>query len=418
MPENINLSNRIEKRLPAELTNFLHSAGEAAQSRGTGLYLVGGVVRDLLLGRPNFDLDLVVEGDAIALAGELAETKEGKVTTHPRFGTAKIQWDKWSADLSAARTETYKKPGALPAVRRGSLRSDLFRRDFTVNAMAVQLAPSHYGEVIDIYGGMSDLEHRLVRVLHARSFIDDATRIWRALRYEQRLDFQIEADTLELLGHGLPMLGTVSGDRIRHELELVLKEEAPEKALRRAGELGVLARLHPSLKGDGWLANKFTQARQQSTPEPPAPALYLSLLIYRLSETELERLIYYLRYPRVVARAMRDTIGIKDELDILVNSDLKPSGIYCLLCGCSPVALTANAIAADSAVVGERIALFLGKLRYVKPALTGRDLTVMGVTSGPRISDILNRLRQARLDGEVSSRRDEEKLVAGCKPPG
>ncbi|HUU64504.1 MAG TPA: CCA tRNA nucleotidyltransferase, partial [Dehalococcoidales bacterium] len=220
-----NLSSQIERQLPVELVAFIQRAGKTAASQGQGLYLVGGVVRDLLLGQTNLDLDLVVEGNAIELAQHLAEiNKQGKITTHPRFNTAKLQWTKWSVDLATARSETYAKPGALPTVTPGSIHNDLFRRDFTINAMAIELNPTHYGELIDLYGGRDDLEHKLIRVLHEKSFTDDATRIWRGLRYEQRLDFQLEPTTLKLLKRDIPMLDTISGDRIRYELECILQE--------------------------------------------------------------------------------------------------------------------------------------------------------------------------------------------------
>ena len=228
-PEIINLSDKTEKQLPAELVEFMQAAGLVATSQRQSLYLVGGVVRDLLLGRGNFDLDLVVEGDAISLAQRLADITQGKIRTHPRFNTAKLRWNRWSVDLATARSETYERPGALPRVKPGSLASDLFRRDFTINAMAIELVLGRYGQLIDPYRGRDDLNRGWVRVLHERSFIDDSTRIWRGLRYEQRLDFQLEPDTLKLLKRDIPMLDTISGDRIRHELELILREELPEK---------------------------------------------------------------------------------------------------------------------------------------------------------------------------------------------
>ena len=215
MPEIINLSSQIIKQLPAELVRFMQVAGEVARRQGRSLYLVGGVVRDLLLERTNLDLDLVVEGDAISLASQLAASYQAEITTHPHFGTAKLKWDRWSVDLATARSETYPWPGALPRVKPGSLESDLWRRDFTVNAMAVQLDPGHYGELIDRYRGRYDLEHKLIRVLHGKSFTDDATRIWRGLRYEQRLNFQLDPTTLKLLKRDIPRLDTISGDRIR-----------------------------------------------------------------------------------------------------------------------------------------------------------------------------------------------------------
>ncbi len=413
MPKITNLSNKIEKQLPVELVTFIQRAGKIAASQGQGLYLVGGVVRDLLLGQTNFDLDLVVEGNAIELAQQLVEINHGKITTHPRFNTAKLQWDKWSVDLATARSETYAKPGALPTVTPGSINNDLFRRDFTINAMAIELNPSHYGELIDRYGGRNDLEHRLIRILHEKSFTDDATRIWRGLRYEQRLNFQLEPTTLKLLKRDIPMLDTISGDRIRYELECILKEERPEKVLRRAEELGVLPKLSPTLKGRGWLAEKFKQARQISFPNPPAIGLYLAILVYPLTNEETEPLISFLRLPKPLAQTLRDTISLKAKLPSLANPKLSPSGIYRLLHGYSPQAVTANSLACESPVARQHIQLFLTKLRYAKSALTGNDLQKMGIAPGPRMKEILQRLHEARLDGKVTSKQDEVELVKG-----
>ena len=416
MPDPVNLTDNIEERLPAELVEFIRAAGEMAQRKGQSLYLVGGVVRDLLLGRPNLDLDLVVEGDAVGLANRLVKEYRAEIITHPRFGTAKLRWDKWSADIVSARSETYARPGALPTVKPGSIKDDLFRRDFTINAMALELEPGRYGELLDPYGGRDDLKRKFVRVLHEKSFIDDATRIWRALRYEQRLDFALEPATLKLLERYIPTLDTISGDRLRHELELALKEKLPEKVLRRAGGLGVLARLHPSLKGDDWLAERFEQARRLSLPDAPPVALYMALLAYRLTAGESERLISYLRLPKLMSQTLRDAIDIKARIESLPVSvsGLAPSEIYALLHGNSSNALVAASLAADSPADGEHIRLFLNVLRHVKPALSGEDLKRMGVAAGPRIKEILNRLREARLDGKVRSRREEERLVEGC----
>jgi tRNA nucleotidyltransferase (CCA-adding enzyme) len=392
---------------------LIQRAGKTAASQGQGLYLIGGVVRDLLLGQITFDLDLVVEGNAIELAQYLVEINHGKITTHPHFNTAKLQWDKWSVDLTTARSETYAKPGALPTVTPGSIYTDLFRRDFTINAMAIELNPSHYGELIDRYGGRDDLKHKFIRVLHERSFTDDATRIWRGLRYEQRLDFKLEPTTLKLLKRDIPMLDTVSGDRIRYELECILQEEQPEKVLRRAEELGVLPKLSPTLKGRGWLTEKFKQTRQISFPNPPPLGLYLALLVYPLTNKETERLISFLRLPKVLSRTLDDTISLKAKLPSLANPEFKPSRIYHLLHGYSPQAVTANSLACDSPVARQHIQLFLDKLRYVKSALTGNDLQEMGITPGPRMKDILQRLHAARLDGKVTSKQGERRLVEG-----
>jgi len=411
MPETINLSDKIEKQLPAELITFMRKAGEIAASRGQSLYLVGGVVRDLLLRRTNFDLDLVVEGDAIELAQELVHIYQAKITTHPRFNTAKLQRDEWSVDLTTARSETYARPGALPSVTPGSLSQDLFRRDFTINAMAVRLDPVHYSELIDPYGGRGDLEHKVIRILHDKSFTDDATRIWRALRYEQRLDFHLEPGTLQLLRQDMPMLNTISGDRIRYELECTLREERPEKVLRRTGELKVLQKLYPALRGNGWLSEKFEQARQLSSPDSPTIGLYLALMVYHLTNEEIEDFVSRIRLRKSLAKTLRDTISIKGKLQSLANPELTPSVIYHTIYGYSSTAITASLLASDSPVARQHIQLFLSKFRYIRPKLTGNDLKRMGIPPGPHIKEMLRLLHEARLDEKATTRRDEENLV-------
>jgi len=413
MSETINLARQIEKQLPAETVNFIRSAGKIAAGKGQRLYLVGGVVRDLLLEKATFDLDLVVEGNAIELAQQLAKIKPGKITSHPRFNTAKIQWRKWSVDLATARCETYARPGALPAVQPGSIEDDLFRRDFTINAMAIELSPDRYGALIDLYQGREDLEHKLLRILHENSFADDATRIWRGLRYEQRLDLQLESSTLRLLKRDIAMLDTISGDRIRYELECALREAEPEKVFHRAAELKVLPRLHPALKGNGWLAEKFRAARRQAHPGAPPPALYLALLAYRLSSEESEQLCSSLRLARTEARILRDTAAVKAKLKTLALPELSRSHLYRLLHGHTQTAITANALASESAIARQHMAVFLHELRSIKPVLTGDDLKKMGIAQGPHIKEILQRLHEARLDGKVTSKQDEEEMVKG-----
>ena len=413
MPEIVSLASKIGRQLPSELVNFVRVAGELAANQGQSLYLVGGVVRDLLLRRPNFDLDLVLEGDAINLAEQLLQVRQGRIITHRRFGTAELQWDKWSVDLATARSETYVEPGALPSVSPGSIEDDLFRRDFTINAMAVMLNPNRYGLLIDLYGGRDDLEHKLIRVLHENSFADDATRIWRGLRYEQRLNFQLGENSLKLLKRNVSMLDTISGDRIRHELELVLEEEFPEKVLLRAKKLKVLPKLHPALKGDDWLAEKFEQARELSSPNSPSVGLYLALLAYRLNAKESESLISQLRLSKALAQILEDTHNLKAELDWLAQPGPRPSSIYRFLHDYSLSAITANLLACNSLVIYQHIQFFLDKLRYIRPSLTGNDLKRMGITPGPRIKEVLDLLHDARLDERITTKEGEIDLVEG-----
>lgn len=412
---NINLAKQLDEQLPADIIKFMKKAGEAAEKRQQRLYVVGGVVRDLLLGRGNTDLDLVVEGDAIKLAQAIAASKKAKITVHPRFGTANLKWANRSVDFIMARAETYTRHGALPTVRPGAIRDDLSRRDFTVNAMAIELNPRHYGELIDPFGGRQDLDKKLIHILHKKSFSDDATRIWRAIRYEQRLDFKIESETLRLLKWNIKMLETVSGDRIRHELEHVLREETPEKQLTRAAELGVLTTLHPALKADDWLSETFAAAREKNLSDPTQSQLYLALLCYRLNEKELEQLIKYLRLPKTAAQVLQDTLAIKGKTKELASPGLAPSVVYHVLHGYNALAYTANTIGAGSETAAEHIELYLNVLRYVNPALSGKDLEKLGVPRGPGIKEILQKLREARLDGKISTRGEEEDMVRGLK---
>ena len=309
MSKQINLAEKIEKSLPVELAALVKNAVAVAGNQNQPLYLVGGIVRDLLLGQANraFDLDIVVEGDAVRLAGEFAEKVGGRLIVHLMFNTAKIESGKWTIDIAMARTETYARPGALPVVTSGTLKTDLFRRDFTINAMAISLNPDNYGELIDLYGGLKDLNSKSIRVLHDKSFIDDATRIWRAVRYEQRLGFHIEPETLSLLKRDSPLMKTVGGYRLRREMELVLKEKEPEKALLRADELGVLNALHPSLKVDDWLVSRFRAAKQTGKANPD---YYLGLLTYRLSEDDLRQITKYLRFSVRQVKIINETRGM------------------------------------------------------------------------------------------------------------
>jgi tRNA nucleotidyltransferase (CCA-adding enzyme) len=410
-----NLARQIEQYLPRQLLELVQDISGQAAKRGQRIYLVGGVVRDLLLGYPNFDLDLVVEGDAVKLAQQVAETSQAKLLAHHRFGTAKLRYENFTLDMATARKETYAKPGALPTVTPGTLKDDLIRRDFSINAMAISLAASDYGELVDPHQGKNDLEHCLIRILHPGSFSDDATRILRAVRYEQRLGFELEAQTAQLLKRDITMLDTISGDRIRHELELIFKEKQPEFVINRLGELGVLTRISPFLKGDGWLAEKYDKARQLKKPNQ-LPSLYYCLLIYSFSEGGIEQFLARLNIPAKLSRVMRDTLHIKTSLPLLDKPARKPSEIYYLLREYEPVAIQANALASDSPMIHRYLQLFLTKLRYIRTALDGEELKRLGISAGPKMGKVLQALHKAKLDGEVHTKADEKKLALSLSP--
>ena len=411
----MNLARQIEQYLPRQLLKLVRDISGQAAKQGQRVYLVGGVVRDLLLGYPNFDLDLVVEGDAVELAQQAAETSQAKLLAHHRFGTAKLRYENFTLDLATARKETYAKPGALPTVTPGTLKDDLIRRDFSINAMAISLASNDYGELVDPHQGKNDLEHRLIRILHPGSFSDDATRILRAVRYEQRLGFELETQTAQLLKLDIPMLNTISGDRIRHELELIFKEKQPEFVINRLGELGVLQGISPFLKGDGWIVEKFNKARRLNKPTQ-LPSLYFCLLIYSFSETDIEQFLARLNIPAKLSRAMRDTLRLKNILPLLGRSSLKPSEIYYLLRKYEPLAIQANAIASEPSMAHRYLQLFLTKLRYVRTSLDGEELKRLGISAGPEMGKVLQILHKAKLDGEVRTKADEKKVALSLSP--
>jgi tRNA nucleotidyltransferase (CCA-adding enzyme) len=395
--------------LSPETLRLVRKAGALAAAKRLEVHLVGGAVRDILLGRPSSDLDLVVEGDAIKLAEALAREVDGRLVVHRRFGTAKIRTDALALDLAMARAETYARPGALPSVRPGSIRDDLARRDFTINAMALRMDPGGFGKLADPFDGQQDLQNKLIRILHDRSFVDDATRMLRAVRYEQRFGFHLEASTEKLLRVSVSRLSTVSGDRIRHELELILKEEHPEKALKRAEDLGLLAGIHPALKADDWLETNFEKARQSTSA--PSLSLFLALMTYRFSLPECEDFTNSLKTPGTVSRVIRDTALLREQIPSLDRPDLPTSAICALLREYPPTPILACAIAADSALVHERLTLYLTRWRYVRTALGGDALRRLGVPLGPRVGQMLKALHEAKLDGKVDSREQEIELV-------
>lgn len=400
------LQSILERALPQGDLALLRSIGDRAAEVGLPLYLVGGSVRDLLLGRAVKDLDLVVEGDASLLAFEAAKVLGGEVVSYSRFGTATVKLDGRRLDLATARREVYTRPGALPRVSPGTILEDLGRRDFSINAMALSLTSPRFGELLDIYGGMKDLQSGLVRVLHDRSFIDDATRILRAIRYEQRLGFRLETQTKRLLLQALKagMMDTISGDRIRRELELILKEEHPYPPLLRAARLGVLWAIYQPL-GDGPALRRLREAKGLE------PLVYLAALAYPLSQEEAEGFIKRLNMPSRWAQVVRHTLGIKEREKELAEPSLPPERLCQLLDDHQPPAIRACALLAAERAARERLHLYLQRLRYVKPVLNGRELLALGVPQGPMVGELLRRLRRERLRGRVCTKEEGEAFV-------
>jgi tRNA nucleotidyltransferase (CCA-adding enzyme) len=411
---------RLQESLPGPVWDVLQQAGRLADEVGFSLYVVGGFVRDLLLGLPNLDLDLVVEGDAIALAKELARRYGGRARSHRRFGTAKWILERKESNLPrhldfvTARTEFYERPTALPTVEISSLRQDLYRRDFTVNTLAIGLSGDRTGRLFDFFGGTRDLERRLVRVLHNLSFIDDPTRILRAVRLEQRLGFIIEPRTMQLLEDALSqgLLERMTGERIRHELLLILEEEEPERALRRLDGLGVLERISPHLIWSDWLDHCFRVVRERASGDERL-SLYLALLCYDLPAAEVELMIGRYRFRARHSLVLRQVLRLRREVvPVFLARELSLAEIYHVLEGFSATALHALMVAEGSEDrVREAVQLYMERLRFVHTALGGDDLQRLGLPPGPLYKELLGALLDARLEERLGNREEEEEFL-------
>ena len=443
-PEHARVTDLLEQALSPPLLALVRQISRTAQSEGSVPYFVGGLVRDLLLGKPIVDVDLVVEGDAIALARRMAAELGGRVRTHRQFGTAKwlLRERVWqqvadeasaahlaqsdesapdlelpsSLDLVTARTEFYTHPTALPEVESSSIKQDLHRRDFTINTLAIRLDPDHWGELLDFYGGEADLRNGIIRVLHSLSFVDDPTRMLRAARLETRLGFRLDPRTRVLMVDALPLLRRVTGGRIRHELALIFREAQPEQVLSRLDELDILAHIHPGLQYDEWLQAKFRALREDLDPGAwdltPEDSFFchLALLTYRLDGGQLDDLIDRLRLVRDEAEALhllRSLCGILPEVDSAPGASV----VHRLLRQYPARVLAVGWVAADRELLQERLLRYQTEWRLVEPEISGDDLKAMGLRPSPLFRHLLEAVREARLDGRIGSRQEEEALV-------
>lgn len=385
-----------------------------AEERGWSAYLVGGFVRDALLGTPQKDIDLAVVGDGVALAQLLALELGPQAEVADRFGTATVPLGGGlDLDFVTARKERYPSPGALPVVEPGTLEDDLARRDFTINAQAVPLEREGLGQLVDRHGGVADLAAKLVRVLHPKSFEDDPTRIFRAVRYAERLGFKIERDTLELMlravRDGAP--ATVSTERAVREVLLIMGEPRAEAMLVSLDKLGVLASVHPGLAwtyppGHVRLAND-----SDLTPDQRRDAyLATTAAEYASAPEEAEALARWLRLPLPLVRLMRDSAVLAGLWSRLSNDDLRPSDVYDLLNGLDERALEAysrlEALRADTVGWG-RFREFVSRTRKLRPHLTGDYLRSLGIKEGPVYKEAMKALHEAVLDGVVTAKETE-----------
>ena len=392
--------------LPSRLLAMLESLRRLASERGQPAYLVGGPLRDAALGAPLRDLDFSIEGDAPALAASLASELGGRLTVHPRFGTATVKLEEAQIDLVTARKEVYPRPGSLPQITPGSIDDDLARRDFSINAMALPIWGS--GGLLDPHDGLDDVAYGRVRTLHDGSFFDDPTRMLRAVRYEQRFGFNLEETTERNLRDALSAgaVATVSGDRWRHELDRILAEDRPAKTLFRAAELGLLAGIHPALTA---LAVSDALARIQESPGPGAGAC-LAALVYPMRPAAAEGVIRRFNLTNRQAKLVRDTIWLREQESALARVVATPSKLAGFLGGIDVDAVAAVAVLSNNIEVSRGLTGHLAS-SLTAPRLTGTDLIAMGMSEGPGIGEVLALIRDARLDGLAATDEEERRLA-------
>ncbi|MGQ0812377.1 MAG: CCA tRNA nucleotidyltransferase [Nitrospiraceae bacterium] len=421
-----NLTALLRARLPRRIVALLKEIGARADGMGCTAFVVGGLVRDLLLGIPNLDVDITVEGDGIAFARAIGLRQGARVKAHERFGTAVVTWpDGFKLDVATARVESYHHPGALPVVKFGSIQEDLSRRDFSINTLAIRLNAHSFGHVIDLHGGLRDLRRGIIRVLHDHSFLDDPVRILRAIRLEQRLGFCLHPDTRTLLVEAVRanMFNRLSGRRLLDELMRLLSEAEPFQGLARVGRLDLLRWIHAEL---GWSAGLGTLLKDvKKTLDWYAVAfsdrhdrtvegwlVYMMAMMDGLSDPAAKQVMKRLPFSKRQVEIIRMTRALSSTIvRRLTKRSLCPAENVRLLTGASDEMLLLLMAKCKSTFVKRRIIKYLTVYKVIQPALTGADLNTMGLKQGPLYTRILHRLRDARLNGEVKTVQEERRFV-------
>lgn len=437
-PDQSKIVKKLENAIPKARLSLLRIIADEANKYNIPLYIVGGFVRDLLLGIPSLDFDIVVEGDAIFFLKNLIKTYGGRSIVHSRFGTAK--WLLTEAkkhfkktfgsdnetflsdlpdhlDFITARTEFYEKPAALPTVESSSIKMDLHRRDFTINTLALRLDGESFGKIYDYWGGYEDLLDGQVRILHTLSFVDDATRLMRAVRFEQRFGFSIEERTLALLKESLPLLKAISGTRLCHEFELIFLEANVSKMMRRLADLEILMSIHPSLTWNENLSSLIQKIQNLEVPtfwKIPEKNDRLSIkqfltFIYWLEEVPMEKVHEIAQLFKLPAKLIKSIIQYQELTNKCKNfSPSRPSTIYHFLKDYEPIVLFACYLKKETLPEARIIEDYILRLQHISPETTGSDLKNLGLPPSPIYAKIIGDLRDRWLDGDISSIAEEK----------
>ncbi len=424
-----NIQKFMKERLTKRVFDLLKAIGVSADEIDCGAYVAGGFVRDLFLYRPNEDIDIVIEGDGIDFARKYARKTGARIHAHEKFGTAVIIFpDGFKIDVASARLEYYQFPAALPVVEMSSIKLDLFRRDFTVNTLAIQLNPSRFGVLIDFFSGQKDIKEKVIRVLHNLSFVEDPTRVFRAIRFEQRFGFTIGKVTAGLIENAVKMrfFERLSGRRVFSELRQILEEENPTPAMVRLQEYGLMAVIHPSSTLDKEKIALFTAVKKVLSwhdllflEEPYLRwGVYFLALVRHCDEKTTREISERLEMPprhrqlflkeRFLADRCLNRLERKPEMsNSSLYAHLNPFRIELIL----------YMMAATSQEAVKRlISNYFTQLRYIKPLIRGKDLKEMGFFPGPIFKKVLQAVLEAKLNGKLETRADELKFARSHLP--
>ena len=400
-----NIASTIEARLTPNQLAQLRTLSRVADGFRLRCWLVGGGVRDALLGLTVSDLDISAVGATAGFAAAAADALGGVVVSRSQFNTFGISAASGRLDIAMARRESYARPGALPRVSPGMMADDLARRDFSINAMAVSLASDSWGELLDPFEGRGDLGRKVVRALRPFSFMDDATRIFRAVRYSVRLGFAPDAETERLMRRDAAHMGGISGARVRGELERMLGEERRVAMLAAANEYGVLRAVHPALELNADAVSALERADAWDYADKPL--LMAGVMAYWAAAERHGELAARLDMSAVWGRVFADTARVKGEFGALGRDAIRRSEIYRRLRGCHDAAVAACAVCVGDERIAGRLDLYRRELRDARALLNGDDLLALGVPQGPAVGAILAELVSARVDGAVGTRADE-----------
>jgi len=408
----------IRQNLSERVFQILEICGKVGDKRDTNTFVIGGSVRDILLSKPSLDIDIVVEGDGLTYSKAIRDEIKGELKTYGAFGTATINSkDGVRIDIASARREEYGSPAMLPEVSVGNLKDDMFRRDFTINSMAISLNRKSFGELIDLFSGAKDLSRGTIRVLHDKSFEDDPTRIIRAVRFEARLGFKMDEKTEKLLKNALTsrMLERLTPERKRYEVELAFSEKRTDLVAERMRKLGIFGHLARGLRGPDKRQIERIQSsieKFSKTLKPRAWIVYTVAVADTLPFAQAVGFAKSISLPRKQIQKIIQVKMVKPEMTRLESShDTAPSSVYRILKGLSPEGLVYMYSLARKETAKERIEEHINNYRTQKILITGEDIKRLGITEGPIFTTILEKVLDARIDGTVGSYEDEMELA-------